>query len=365
MSPAYAVVTITTSNIPSTITDESFTINVSVSGASAGTNYLRIDLYKENTTNYFGETYNNTSWYGGSTGTQYFPITIVSGQTWSGTVQGKVGTPTSTEYLGSGAYKLKIRRYTSSGSPTSNDQQTPQDITINISSSSPSPSPSTISTFTISNVPSSIDSTQTFTISVNLELSSNPSTKFYLKGAFIKSGNTNYFGLTKVNNFWIKNGTTYSSQYEITADSAGKWSGNLEIQPDVMDSGYEGTNDYIFKVGRYSASGSGPTWSNEIKLKINAKEVEMSEGAVNLSGLSSPKSSTVLGESKIQEDLPEIVYSLEKYQKSTPAARKTSSPSAKVKIASQKIPVLFYIMGGVLIFAAGAATVYIHEKIRN
>lgn len=231
--------------------------------------------------------------------------------------------------------------------------------------SSPSPSSST-SSFTVSNVPSSIDSTQTFTTSVNLELSSYPSTKFYLKGAFAKSNSTNYFGFTKVSNSWIKNGSSYSSQYEITTDSSGKWSGNLEAQPDVMDSGYEGTNDYIFKVARYASNGNGPTWSNESNIKINAKEVEMAEESINLAGLSPPKPSAVLGESKKQENLPEIVYSLENYKKSsTPAARKTSSPSAKVKIASQKIPLLFYIIGGVLIFAAGAATVYIHEKINH
>lgn len=268
-----------------------------------------------------------------------------------------------TPTLADGTWYWRVKAKDASG--TWSDWSSTWSFILSTSSPSPSPSPTTTSTFTISNVPSSIDSTQTFKVDVSLELSSYPNTKFYVKGAFLKSGSSNYFGLTKVNNSWVKNSSSSSSQYEITTDSAGKWSGSLEVQPDVMDSGYEGTNDYIFKVARYTSSGSGPTWSNEANIKINAKEVQDAEGAVNMSGLSTPKSSAVLAESKTHENLPEIVYSLEKYKKSTPAARKISTPSAKVKIDQQKIPLYFYIIGGVLIFAAGATTVYIHEKIRN
>src|SRR3972149_11172560 len=76
---AYAV-TVTISNNPSTITSESFNLTVSIEGAQAGTNYIRVDLYKEGTTDYyFGETYNGSSWYNGSEEVQYFPVTIESG----------------------------------------------------------------------------------------------------------------------------------------------------------------------------------------------------------------------------------------------------------------------------------------------
>jgi len=235
------------------------------------------------------------------------------------------------------------------------------------STPSPSPSPSTAptSTFTISNIPLSIDSTQTFTVSVNVELSSYPNTKFYLKGAFAKSGSINYFGLTKVSDRWIKNNNTYLDQYSITTDSSGKWSGSLEIQPDVFDSGYEGTNDYIFKVGRYTGSGNGPTWSNDVNIKINAREVEIAEASINLSGLSAPKSSAVLGETKKQDDLPEVVYSLENYKKSsTRSGQQTPSPAPKAKAVDKKIPVLFYIAGGILLFASGGITAYLYFKNR-
>lgn len=139
VKPAFAVF-LTISDAPQIITDQSFSLNVSISGAGAGTNYLRVDLYKEGTSNYFGETYNGNDWYGGSDGKQYYPITIVSGQTWNDSVQGRIGTPTTGKYPGPGNYKLRIRRYTSSGGTGTTDQ-TPQDIQITFALPSPSPTP--------------------------------------------------------------------------------------------------------------------------------------------------------------------------------------------------------------------------------
>lgn len=128
-------------NYPVAITSEPFAIEVTVSGAQAGQNYLRVDLYKDATSNYFGETFNGSIWYGGSVGQQYFPITISSGATASATLQGRIGDPSLAEFPGPGSYKLKIRRYTSSGSQASNDQQTPKEIQINFSTPTPTPSP--------------------------------------------------------------------------------------------------------------------------------------------------------------------------------------------------------------------------------
>lgn len=132
-------VTTAITNYPSSISNDSFTLDVSVSGATDGTNYLRVDIYKENTTNYFGETYNSTGWYGSSDGTQYFPVTIQSGS-WSGSVQARMGSPTSTEYVGPGNYKLRIRRYTVSGNYTTSEANDSA-ITIAMTFATPSPTP--------------------------------------------------------------------------------------------------------------------------------------------------------------------------------------------------------------------------------
>ncbi len=153
------------------------------------------------------------------------------------------------------------------GSTNGTSTPTPSPTSTPAPSSSPTSSPSS-SSFTISNSPSEINSNQSFSIPVSLSLPNNSNTVFYLKGAFKKSDSSNYFGLTKVSGSWIKNSSAYQSQYPITTDSSGNWSGNIEIKPDSEDSGFIGSGDYIFKVGRYTSSGSGPIWSNEVTVRL-------------------------------------------------------------------------------------------------
>ncbi|MBU1032116.1 hypothetical protein KKE03_04335 [Patescibacteria group bacterium] len=371
IKPVFAVI-ITMSNIPPTITDEQFTFDVSVSGASAGTNYLRVDLYKEGSTNYFGETYNNDIWYGGSDGKQYFPITILSGQTWNGSIQGRIGNPTVGEYPGPRNYKLRLRRYTNSGGLGTTDQ-TPQDIQIVFTLPTPSPTqtptptptptPSSTSTstssFTISNIPSTIDSTEVFNVSVNLSLSGKPNTVFYLKGAFKKQDGTNYFGLTKVGDFWIRNNKSYLDHYKITTDSNGSWSGNLEMQPDILDSGYEGAGEYIFKVGRYTEDRS-LSWSNETTIKINAQEVILEDDdsdILGITGTQSKQDTTKSSKKEIEE------YSLEKYIKvASPASQTKATTSSQVNVKNQKQTNLFIWLGLIFIFAGAGSIGYIYLK---
>lgn len=125
-----SAVSVTVTEKPSTITPNPFSVTVSVLGAQSGKNYLRVDLFKEGSSNYFGETYNGSDWYSGSEGTFYFPIDIISSDaTASATFQARIGSPTSTEYSGPGAYKLRIRRYTSVSSSSPSDMY---DITIDV-----------------------------------------------------------------------------------------------------------------------------------------------------------------------------------------------------------------------------------------
>lgn len=136
-------------------------------------------------------------------------------------------------------------------------------------STNPSPSPTPISNiFTISNIPNQIDLNSSFNINLVISLPNTPNTQFYLKGAFVKPGSTNYFGLTNTSSGWSKNSAAASSQKSITTDNSGNWSGNLEVKPDKEDSGYQGGGNYIFKVARYSSSGSNLNWSNEVNINI-------------------------------------------------------------------------------------------------
>lgn len=124
-------VSITINSFPSIIDSlDSYQVNATISGATNATNYLRVDLYKDGSSNYFGETYNGSDWTSSSDGKSYYPIQIQNSSA-SATFYFQLGNPSNTQYLGPGAYKLKIRRYTSSGSASSNDDETPVDVQIN------------------------------------------------------------------------------------------------------------------------------------------------------------------------------------------------------------------------------------------
>ena len=139
-------VSISAVDFPGSVKDESFNVTASISGASLGQNYLRIDLFKEGTGNYFGETFNGSNWYSGGEGKLFFPVTIDSSKLVLATITARFGNPSSLEYPGPGSYKLKIRRYTSSGNQASDNQDA---VNIQINFITPSPVP----TSTVTPVP--------------------------------------------------------------------------------------------------------------------------------------------------------------------------------------------------------------------
>ena len=108
-NPVYAV-SVTISNTPSSITDQPFSLNVSISGAQTGTNYLRANLFPTGTTSYFGYTYNGSAYINSSDFSQYLPVTIDSSGNWNGSIQAKLDSSLS-YFTGSGSYSLKVRRY--------------------------------------------------------------------------------------------------------------------------------------------------------------------------------------------------------------------------------------------------------------
>lgn len=158
-SPAFAV-SVTINNAPSSVSSDPFNVDVSVMGASVEQNYLRAEIYKDGTTNYFGETHNGSDWYRGSSGTSYFPINIVDSKTTaSASLQVRIGTPSSTEFPGSGSYKLKIKRYTSSGNAAGSDDESVVDLTVNYSApATPTPTSKPSSSSSSSSTTSSVKS---------------------------------------------------------------------------------------------------------------------------------------------------------------------------------------------------------------
>lgn len=150
-------------------------------------------------------------------------------------------------------------------SPTPNLPASSEPTSLTSPTSQKSPT-----SFLIKDIPSEINSDQDFETLISLTLPNNPNQTFYLKGAFKKEGSSNYFGQTEVSGKWVKNNEKYLKQLKITTDALGNWEGKIKVKPDQDDSGFDGSGSYIFKVARYNEAGSGPAWSNELNLKINA-----------------------------------------------------------------------------------------------
>lgn len=138
-SPVAAVTTKIT-EFPNSISLEPFRLTVTINGAAAGTNYLRLDLYLDGSKNYFGETFNGETWYGESEGSKYLPITIEKEATWSGVLLGRLGQPSGAEYPGPGSYKARVRRYTGSGNYNADEANAGAVVTtIDVKSATPTP----------------------------------------------------------------------------------------------------------------------------------------------------------------------------------------------------------------------------------
>jgi hypothetical protein len=94
--------------------------------------------------------------------------------------------------------------------------------------------------------------------------------KIYLKGAFYKDGSTNYFGITKNGDTWIKNSATATDQRLV---EVGSWNNLVSVKMDPSDSGFNGNGDYKFKLGFYYITGGGNVtsvnWSeNNLDIKL-------------------------------------------------------------------------------------------------
>lgn len=251
---------------------------------------------------------------------------------------------------------------------TSAPTPTPAPTTQPTSTSQTSQSSSTGTSFTASGIPSQINSDQPFTAAINLSLPDSPNTTFYLKGAFKKADGSNYFGLTKVSGSWVKNNSSYSNQYKITTDPSGNWSGKLEVQPDADDSGFTGTDSYVFKAGRYTLSGSGPVWSDESNIQITATNIT-TPTSQDSSSKTVSKTETVSSFQPVDSAASEYIISQSSpklnYQIATVAgASSSATPSASAKVLSQQsFNLLPFVGGGLILTGMGIFSyVYLRNK---
>ena len=364
-------VSVTISNVPSTVTDQPFNIDVSVTGAGTGTNYIRANLFPTGSSNYFGYTFNGSSFINSSVYSDYLPVNIDSSGNWNGTIQAKLDP--SNFFTGPGSYSLKVRRYT----PTGSTYTWSNEVTVNINYANPTPTPTPSPTlspttsitptpqpdiFSFSAAPIQINSNLSFTIPVQLNLPSSPNTLFYLKGAFKKSDSSNYFGLTKVGSNWIKNSNSYSDQLQITTDSSGSWSGNLDLQPDSTDSGFTGSGQYVFKIARYSSNGSGPNWSNETTVTITqvSSPSPTSTPAPTISikptPAVTPKTSTELDNNQAT-----VAGEFIEATPSTNSSTSPTNPPSEFKNEKQSNPLPFIAAGLILISSSAVYIMHLHS----
>lgn len=115
-----AAAPVITASFSSVTVDNSFSVALTMTGLSNATQYrLRLVFAPTGTSNYFGSTYNGSSWYNGTPSpidySRFLSVTTDSNGDWSGNVEGKVESTDSNFTTGSGNYELKVGRYTASG----------------------------------------------------------------------------------------------------------------------------------------------------------------------------------------------------------------------------------------------------------
>lgn len=291
-----------------------------------------------------------------STDNTYYSPSLNSG-TWYWKVKAKDSSGTWSDWNSS--WQFAIAEISASQTPSSTPNQT---ITP---SAQPPPTTSQKSenVFSIKDTPSEINSDQEFEISVSLKLENNSNQSFFLKGAFKSPDSSNYFGQTKSGNDWIGNSQKYSSQLKISTNSEGKWEGKIKTRPDGEDSGFNGTGNYILKVGRYSESGSGPSWSNELTVKINAAaKPETSESKAEANEVAAEDPEEIdLSESIVKE--PPRFFEIKIASVAGVSAKSDNTESSSdTKVMDERNTNWLLVILGILILLSGAGFVYYKFK---
>lgn len=126
-------------------------VNLSLQGQANKTHYLEGAFKKEGATNYFGLTWNDTSWmpYTSSNFASLKSISTDQDGAWTGAVKVKLD-ESSSLYTGSGTYILRMKRFTSGGSSSWADN----DITLTVNApATPTPTPTPSPTPTVITTP--------------------------------------------------------------------------------------------------------------------------------------------------------------------------------------------------------------------
>lgn len=112
---------------------------------------------------------------------------------------------------------------------------------------------------TFSQLPETLQSDQSTTIQVTIS-GADDTASYYLRGAFFEANTSSYFGSTLNNNSeWNSTASAYTSFYKTTGNGTFPFT----IKPENTPVQSLTTQQYLFKIGRYTSSGS-LTWSDQI-----------------------------------------------------------------------------------------------------
>lgn len=228
-----------------------------------------------------------------------------------------------------------------------------------------------------------ISDTEELTVDVNIDLSSSTGgNSYWLRGAFFKEGTTKYFGYTINNGGTPYNGPYSDCQnlYKITVDTNGDWAGEIKIKPDPESSYFEGSGNYLFKVGRYTTN-CNITWadSNPVTIQISQTVFPSPSPTPSPSPLPSPKSpspttssskSTTTAKSPSPQSSPQGQTAKTQQAtvlggklESTPTA--TPTPLAQSRTNKTKIAGILTGSGLVLIAAAIGLFLWFNKRLKT
>ena len=207
---------------------------------------------------------------------------------------------------------------------------------------------------------SQITDTEELEVKVNLDLSTTTAGRtYFLRGAFFTEGTTSYFGYTINNSGDQFNGPYSACQelYSVTVDENGDWSGSFKVKVDSESNSFKGTENYLFKVGRYTNSCNSITWVDNKPVPVtitkttpvtstptSSSQSSTSTSSKSKSPSPSPKSSptstsskkttSVLGSSQSAEITASSASGISLSVSPTPSAEpKADKSSKKIKIA--------------------------------
>lgn len=120
-------------------------------------------------------------------------------------------------------------------------------------------------TFTFEGSSTEIHDDESFAINVLLSIANSKGKSYYIRPGFFQPDKTprSYFGYIKDNaGDWMNGGSPIDKTqfYKITMNDNNEWVGSLIIKADLEASGFNGSGNYNFIIGRYTESGSTVNW---------------------------------------------------------------------------------------------------------